>query len=270
MEFHSRGPGPGRPRKEKLPAAPLPYHSKHALTLMLLSDEWEPFLRAEVLQYFEMGLLQKATEFLDVTPCSSYLEQNRAPAERAAARFDADFWRVVDWCAQAVHAKNKRWMPFSMVAKSVAHLAHNVPRRAWQEDAGLLGRDVSIDFVHEMTANRTPPKFTVHGRIFLRIYDQVYRRDAHNGKKGQTRAAGAVTADGEKKTFGRLIFVNALDVPLPRAPLWAFTQGELDQVRSEGPFTEGFQSVYPELTPRRVRAQCPSALPAPCPRDLPS
>ena len=41
------GPGPGRPRKEKLPAAPLPYHSKHALTLMLLSDEWEPFLRAD-------------------------------------------------------------------------------------------------------------------------------------------------------------------------------------------------------------------------------
>ena len=44
----------------------------------------------------------------------------------------------------------------------------------------------------------TPPSVMVHGRIFWRMYDQVYRRDDHAGKKGETRAAGAVLADGEK------------------------------------------------------------------------
>ena len=64
----------------------------------------------------------------------------------------------------------------------------------------------------------TPPSVMVHGRIFWRIYDQVYRRDDHAGKIGETRAAGAVLADGEKITFDRRGFVDVLDVPLPCAP----------------------------------------------------
>ena len=249
----SEGPGPGRPRKEQAPTASHKlYYSKRELALMLLRDDWEPFLNAEVEQYQTMGLLEKAQEFFNVTPCSTYLLQKRTGAENLAIRSEKSFWLVVDWCAQALHAKNKDWVPFSMAAKSAAHLAHNVPRRAWEEDAGLVSKKLAIEYVHLMTSLRTPPSFVVHGRIFWRIYDQVYRRDAHNGKKGETRASGAVLADGEKKTFGRLVFVNALDVPLPRAPQWCFTQLELDQVMAEGPFTEGFQSVYPELTPHRV------------------
>ena len=56
--------------------------------------------------------------------------QKRTNAENLAIRSEKSFWMAVDWCAKPLHAKNKDWVPFSMAAKSAAHLAHNVTRRA--------------------------------------------------------------------------------------------------------------------------------------------
>ena len=103
---------------------------------------------------------------------------------------------------------------------------------------------IAVEYIKLVTAERKPPPWAIHGRIFLRIFDQVYRRDGHGGKKGETRASGAMLANGDKKTFGQLIFVNVLDIPLPRAPEWQFTQEELDQIRKVWPLSEAHETLY--------------------------
>ena len=129
-------------------------------------------------------MLEKAKELLDITPVSTYLEQNRASEANAVKRLCKKGRMVLRWCAEATHANNEAIIPFSMAARSVARVARRVAERDWTESADLVTKKTAHKLVRGMAARRPGPDFVQSMRVFVHVYDQVYRVADCKAKQG--------------------------------------------------------------------------------------
>ena len=83
-------------------------------------------------------------------PKSTYLRQGRASASAKAAREARDHAMTVRWCAEATDQNNKNIIPFSMAARSAAHVGHSAKADSWQRTDAVTSRQTAIDVIQAM------------------------------------------------------------------------------------------------------------------------
>ena len=255
----------GRPSKGVVENSDMKKHVSKVTTFddlcdMLNSSNWAYHIYLEALGYKMNGMLDKARELYDITPISTYLEQNRATDANKAKYLCKSGRVILNWCAEATHLKNEYKIPFSIAARSVAKLARrSSSMQDWTDSANVVARKTAIKIVNGMARRRPRPDFVESPRIFLYVYDQVYRVADCKAKGGKSTAqprvmgtgADNVKATGIESGWCRQVFVNWFRIPIPQA-LVQLNQEDLDLIRRVGPLTQGFDSVYPRLTKAAV------------------
>jgi hypothetical protein len=167
----------GRPRHlEVVCEEPLNEHlPRSRIALALWSKEYGSALARELLVYADNGILAAAEIMLDVAPASTYVAQLRgernptALMKRVLKCANATF----RWCSEATHLKNQKVLPFQMAARSIAMVAHKHPYTVWRDDHSVTSKHTANELVHEMTACRPAPEYTMTLRARLNFYDQV-------------------------------------------------------------------------------------------------
>ena len=163
-----------------------------ALVDKLNSCNWAEHIYDEALYYKKIGTLDKAMELFDVTPVSSYIEQNRGSKTLQLERMCKKGRMILKWCAEATHENNHSIIPFSMAARSVAKIAHKATAREWSESTDVVDKKTALKYVHGQAARRPEPAFAQSLRVFVYVYDQVYRVADNKAKGGKTTAQECV------------------------------------------------------------------------------
>ena len=134
---------------------------------------------------------------------------------------------MAKWCSEATHLKNHHVIPFTIMARSIAMLAHRVSGQVWEDNSSLVGMRTAQRAVNAMTSVRPPPSFWASLRVFVMIYDQVHRVADVKAKKGQTTKLEKIDGGGFAQMWAQDTYVNVITIPIPEA-LFRLSQGELD------------------------------------------
>ena len=159
-----------------------------ALVDKLNSCNWAEHIYDEALYYKKVGTLDKAMELFDVTPVSTYIEQNRMSKYSKVQRLCKTGRMILKWCAESTHANNQNIIPFSMAARSVALVARRTAERTWTESTDIVAKKTAHKIIRGMSAGRPEPDFQESRRVFVFVYDQVYRVADNKAKGGKTTA----------------------------------------------------------------------------------
>ena len=186
--------GPGRPHlaeslELKIKDGMVPSTTTfEALVDAFNSCNWAEHIYNEALYYKKSGLLDKAMELFDVTPVSTYIEQNRMSKHSKVQRLCKTGRMILKWCAESTHANNQNIIPFSMAARSVALVARRTAEMTWTESTDIVAKKTAHKIIRGMSARRPEPDFQESRRVFVFVYDQVYRVADNKAKGGKTTA----------------------------------------------------------------------------------
>jgi hypothetical protein len=207
-----------------------------------------------------LGSLRATLAHPNYAPKSTYLLQGRATPSAKAAREAKDHAMLVRWCAEATHRNNQHDIPFSMLAQSAAHVGHSAQARSWAATDAVTSRQTAIDVIQAMVHCRPRCPFEQSFRIFLFLFDQVYRVKSCDAKKGRSTAAERIDGTGAAQTehhqgvlraWESQTYCNCVQVPVP-SNLVNLTQSDVDEITRVGPFTGSWDMVYPMLAVTKV------------------
>ena len=234
-----------------------------ALALELWATNYHGSMSKEIEGYEASGFLGALRATLahpNYAPKSTYLLQGRATPSAKAAREAKDHAMLVRWCAEATHRNNQHDIPFSMLAQSAAHVGHSAQARSWAATDAVTSRQTAIDVIQAMVHCRPRCPFEQSFRIFLFLFDQVYRVKSCDAKKGRSTAAERIDGTGAAQTehhqgvlraWESQTYCNCVQVPVP-SNLVDLTQSDVDEITRVGPFTGSWDMVYPMLAVTKV------------------
>ena len=229
-----------------------------AAARLLWETNYNGSMSKEIEGYEASGFLGSMRAILahpNYAPKSTYLLQGRATASAKAAREAKDHAMLVRWCAEGTHRNNQHYIPFSMYAQSAAHVGHSAQARSWATTDAVTSRQTAIDVIHAMVRCRPRCPFKQTFRIFVILFDQVYRVKNCDAKKNRSTAKERINGTGAAQSqrckgvlgsWESQTYVNCVQVPVP-ACLVNLTQLDVEEITRLGPFTGDWDMVYPML-----------------------
>lgn len=222
--------------------APLLWESSF---LALLAEERE-FLA-------QSGLTAGAIALKSMAPVSSYRQRGlqRHP-ERSQA---IEGLQGHAMAARAMRQGNQMQHVFSICARSIASLAHRVPKKEWTElllERAVLSRTTTTKLVKFMTACRPRPSFSIMKGVAYHIFDQTFAKKG--ASRGKHRAAERVDASGALVELIDMVLINSMSIPLPHVLGGGLDNAELNHLYTTGPYVKPFTNILPHVHPDRVKA----------------
>jgi hypothetical protein len=227
-----------------------------ALARRLWVMDYRPEYSLEEEGYRVSGMFGAMSMAAGLANGSTYQDQQRASPSSQAARDVKRNAMVMRWCAEGTHESNHANMPFSIAARSAAHVGHKSSIGSWQESGNVLSRDTALRLIGAMVKVRPPLPVRRTWRIVCFLFDQVYRVKNCGAKKNRSTAQERVDGTGAVrratlKSFESQVYINSVEVPLPLS-MAALTQPDVDQLRRYGPFPGAWDQVYPMLAIDKV------------------